>query len=635
MRINRKKMGLALTWVTLAALLLSVFGAVPALAGGPWYVDPSGTDDGSHGTGPGTNAFKTIQYAINDSRVGNGDTINVADGTYTITGAITVDKGVTITGNTSSPSSVLVTYAAPQSTNNGFEIGAANITIQGIKVVNCKNGFFFDRGDTTCTGCTITHCAVETASGWGIGEIATLSTTISNNTITGCGDKGIYIRECYATSEAERANVTGNTISGCTGTDPAIQVYKSPYTYIYSNTITSTSDKGINILGPNASSQDARVIVEGNNISGCGYDAIQVIDDRYTYIYNNTIGPTNDKGINVVTSGATSTTDRVQVIGNTISLCKWPGIQSFGAPYTYIYDNTVTECNYYGGDDTPDFDYGSITVANDGTIDGSYVIVDNNDVSDGGNGIVIWSDNCTVTNNDIYDMGLSYLDSKPQSGSDGPWYNSAIVIGGLYETDPNDPSGTTITGNTIHDNYWGLQHDSRRVNDVTAENNWWGHASGPSGPDGRTNPAGKEVGKGDAVSANVDWNPWLPQAVGLTPHDPVPPGLEHSPSKSPKGKAKVVASVDSYALCQNNPNPCNPETKISYSLAEAGPVTLKVYNLTGQLVRTLVDEVNASGTYTVRWNGRDDSGALVASGVYFYRMVAGNYSQTRRMVMLK
>jgi hypothetical protein len=115
-------------------------------------------------------------------------------------------------------------------------------------------------------------------------------------------------------------------------------------------------------------------------------------------------------------------------------------------------------------------------------------------------------------------MGLSYLNSKPQSGSDGPWYNSAIVIGGLYETDPNDPSGTTITCNTIHDNYWGLQHDSRRDNDVIAENNWWGHASGPEDISGSTEcsyASGTWTcgdlnadGSGDKVSDNVDYCPW-------------------------------------------------------------------------------------------------------------------------------
>jgi len=64
---------------------------------------------------------------------------------------------------------------------------------------------------------------------------------------------------------------------------------------------------------------------------------------------------------------------------------------------------------------------------------------------------------------------------------------------------------------------------------LNAENNYWGKGSGPGGPDGRINPAGKPVGQGDAIFGDVDWDPYLPQAVGLTPHDPVPPGLGDRP----------------------------------------------------------------------------------------------------------
>jgi parallel beta-helix repeat protein len=499
MRTNTRKFGLALAALALVALLIAVFGAVSVWAT-DYYVRTDGDDSNTGLANDAANAWLTIQHAVDN--VSSGDTINVAAGMYDITAPIDVNKSVTITGEPLDPENVVVQYNPASTTLAIFDMNAADITVQGITAKDGKNGFLWGQTDTAYTGCTVTDCIVENASSFAIGEIPATGTIISNNTIDTCGDKGIYIRACHATSAGERAEVTGNTISGCTS--PAIQVYDSPYTYVYDNTISSTGDKGINIHGPNAASQAEKVIVEGNTISGCPYPAIQVSGDRYTYIYNNTIGPTNDKGINVIQSNTTGTADRIQVISNTISLCKWPGIQSFGAPYTYIYNNTLSQCNYDGGDVTPDFDYGSITVANDGAFDGSHVIVDNNDVSDGGNGIVIWSDNCTVTNNDIYNMGLTYLDSKPQAGNDGPWYNSAIVIGGLYETDPNDPSGTAITGNSIDDNYWGLQHDSRRTNNVTAECNWWGDASGPYHP--TTNPNGS----GDEVSDHVDYGPpWL------------------------------------------------------------------------------------------------------------------------------
>jgi len=90
-----------------------------------------------------------------------------------------------------------------------------------------------------------------------------------------------------------------------------------------------------------------------------------------------------------------------------------------------------------------------------------------------------------------------------------------------------------------------------------------------------------------------------------------------------------------FALDQNYPNPFNPETKINYQLPEQSNVAIKVYNLTGQLVQSLVDEVKAAGVHTVVWDGRDASGLSVPSGTYFYRIDAKNFKRTRKMVLLK
>jgi hypothetical protein len=90
-----------------------------------------------------------------------------------------------------------------------------------------------------------------------------------------------------------------------------------------------------------------------------------------------------------------------------------------------------------------------------------------------------------------------------------------------------------------------------------------------------------------------------------------------------------------YGLNQNVPNPFNPETTISYQLPESGRVLLTVYTSLGQEVRTLVDEVQEIGQYTIRWDGRDAAGRQVASGVYFYKMAAENFGDTKRMMLLK
>ena len=95
-----------------------------------------------------------------------------------------------------------------------------------------------------------------------------------------------------------------------------------------------------------------------------------------------------------------------------------------------------------------------------------------------------------------------------------------------------------------------------------------------------------------------------------------------------------VAPLQS-VLEQNRPNPFNPQTTIHYTLAAAEHVTLSVYDATGRLVRTLVNQDQAAGARDVTWNGHDDRGNAVASGVYFYKMTAGKFTETRRMVLLK
>jgi len=88
-------------------------------------------------------------------------------------------------------------------------------------------------------------------------------------------------------------------------------------------------------------------------------------------------------------------------------------------------------------------------------------------------------------------------------------------------------------------------------------------------------------------------------------------------------------------LEQNVPNPFNPTTAITYEIRESAMVTIKVYDVGGRHVVTLVDEFKGAGRWDVTWDARDKGGQRVASGVYFYRMIAGEYTQTRKMVLLK
>jgi WD40 repeat protein len=90
-----------------------------------------------------------------------------------------------------------------------------------------------------------------------------------------------------------------------------------------------------------------------------------------------------------------------------------------------------------------------------------------------------------------------------------------------------------------------------------------------------------------------------------------------------------------FSLSQNSPNPFNPSTTLRFGLPESGHVRLAVYDVTGALVRTLVDETFLSGSHSVVWDGRDANGREVASGVYVYRLTAKQGVVTRRMVLLR
>ena len=105
---------------------------------------------------------------------------------------------------------------------------------------------------------------------------------------------------------------------------------------------------------------------------------------------------------------------------------------------------------------------------------------------------------------------------------------------------------------------------------------------------------------------------------------------------APPGALEVGSTPAEFALHRNYPNPFNPQTSIPYDLAEGGDVILRIYNLLGQEVRTLVRERQAPGRYTAPWNGTDNRGAPVSSGVYFYRVIVANgFQDTRRLILIR
>jgi hypothetical protein len=96
------------------------------------------------------------------------------------------------------------------------------------------------------------------------------------------------------------------------------------------------------------------------------------------------------------------------------------------------------------------------------------------------------------------------------------------------------------------------------------------------------------------------------------------------------GISTISTIVSEYSLKQNYPNPFNPVTKIEFSFPKSGNVEVKIYDALGKEISTLVTEKLSPGVYSVNWDGTD-----YPSGVYFYKLITGDYAETRKMVLIK
>jgi len=180
---------------------------------------------------------------------------------------------------------------------------------------------------------------------------------------------------------------------------------------------------------------------------------------------------------------------------------------------------------------------------------------------------------------------------------------------GIYCEDASQPTiyfnNIFGNGNTNYSHYEVFNADATIT--INAEYNWWGSSSGPYHP--VTNPAGG----GDTVGDYIDYEPWLPDSVQTI-------GIKNL------GKSIPI----SFNLYQNYPNPFNPVTKIKFDLHKTVHVVLIIYDILGREVATLVNEKLNAGSYEVYWNA-----SAYSSGVYFYRLTAGDFIETRKMVLLK
>ena len=151
-----------------------------------------------------------------------------------------------------------------------------------------------------------------------------------------------------------------------------------------------------------------------------------------------------------------------------------------------------------------------------------------------------------------------------------------------------------------------------------------------------TNADGEVVGRWSSIPLNVDQRQVLELTLGGGARVVrVQPLAASSPEAAAKPAFAAEAAPEASGLSPNSPNPFNSATLITYRLSSPGPVKLVIYNVLGQPVRTLLDETRGAGTYHVRWDARDDGGALLSTGVYIARLSYPGGAQTQRLLYLK
>ena len=99
--------------------------------------------------------------------------------------------------------------------------------------------------------------------------------------------------------------------------------------------------------------------------------------------------------------------------------------------------------------------------------------------------------------------------------------------------------------------------------------------------------------------------------------------------------ALLMLIMLSFELAQNYPNPFNPQTTVTYVLPRSGTVKLEIFDAAGAMIRTMVSGKQAAGRHQIQWDGKDISGSVVASGMYYYRLQVNNTFQVKKMTLVR
>ncbi|HXF49916.1 MAG TPA: FlgD immunoglobulin-like domain containing protein [Verrucomicrobiae bacterium] len=223
--------------------------------------------------------------------------------------------------------------------------------------------------------------------------------------------------------------------------------------------------------------------------------------------------------------------------------------------------------------------------------------------------LAVCGDTATVV---VYNSTFNYFNGAAVSSR-----SYKTKLGGIYPVpNPPDCGRNNFLMNTATSGAKAVIKTTSPGGTLKAEGNWWDSVPPPS----------------SYFSGNVDRTPYL---TGVATPDSCNAGGQFS-EPPPEEKVAVRPIVPThFELAQNYPNPFNLTATIEYALPQAVKVELKVFNILGQVVRTLVDEEKPVGYHQVVWDGKDQTGQPVSSGIYLYQIKAGDYVETKKMHLLK
>ncbi|MCI0405929.1 MAG: T9SS type A sorting domain-containing protein [candidate division Zixibacteria bacterium] len=249
-------------------------------------------------------------------------------------------------------------------------------------------------------------------------------------------------------------------------------------------------------------------------------------------------------------------------------------------------------------------DWGGILVAHPGRMEMEFCRISYADTA-----ISVQGDTATVI---VYNSTFSHFNSVAVYSR-----SAKTRLGGLVpQTNPPDCGRNNFLMNTASSGAYAVIKSSQPVGTLKAEGNWWSQAPPQSG----------------WFSGNVDRTPHL---TGYATSDSCNAGGQFS-QPPPEERVTAIKNVPTtFELGQNYPNPFNPTTTIEYALPQPSRVELKIYNILGQVVRALIDEEKPVGYHQVVWDGKDQLGRPLSSGVYIYKIVAGDFVETKKMHLLK